>query len=129
MVFRRDVLLGAAAVMFLGAISAHAGGTVAYSDTVFENALASGAPVLVAIHASWCPTCAAQTPIIEGLLSDRFKEMKEIRVDFDTQKDVVRKLGANMQSTLIVFRNGQEVGRSVGDTDPASIEALLAKAH
>ena len=128
MVVRRDVLLGAAAALLLGAMPANAGGRVTYSDSVFESAMASGGPVLVAIHASWCPTCAAQTPIIEGLLSARFKEMTEIRVDFDAQKDVVRKLGANMQSTLIVFHNGQEVGRSVGDTDPASIEALLAKA-
>ena len=129
MVLRREVLLGAAAALLFGAMPASAGGSVSYSESVFEAALASGAPVLVAIHASWCPTCAAQTPIIEGLLSGRFKEMKEIRVDFDAQTDVVRKLGANMQSTLIVFRNGQEVGRSVGDTDPASIEALLAKAY
>ena len=31
------------------------------------------------------------------------------------------------QSTLIVFKGKQEAGRSVGDTNAASIEALLAK--
>ena len=33
-----------------------------------------------------------------------------------------------MQSTLIVFKAGVEVGRSVGDTNAASIKALLDKA-
>jgi thioredoxin len=30
-----------------------------------------------------------------------------------------------MQSTLIIFRGRTELGRSVGDTDAKSIEALL----
>jgi hypothetical protein len=33
-----------------------------------------------------------------------------------------------MQSTLIVFKGKREAGRSAGDTNAASIEALLAKA-
>jgi thioredoxin 1 len=51
-----------------------------------------------------------------------------IHVDFDAQKDAVRKFGALMQSTLIVFKGGRETGRSVGDTNPDSIAALLDKA-
>jgi thioredoxin 1 len=51
-----------------------------------------------------------------------------IHVDFDAQKDAVRKFGAQMQSTLIVFKGGKETGRSVGDTNPDSIAALLDKA-
>ncbi len=35
--------------------------------------------------------------------------------------------GVQKQSTLIVFKGATEVGRSIGDTDKASIEALLAK--
>ena len=50
------------------------------------------------------------------------------RVDFDSQKDAVKRFGARMQSTLITFKDGKETGRSVGDTDPASIAALVAKA-
>jgi thioredoxin 1 len=33
-----------------------------------------------------------------------------------------------MQSTLITFKDGKETGRSVGDTDRASIANLLDKA-
>jgi thioredoxin 1 len=32
-----------------------------------------------------------------------------------------------MQSTLIAFKGEHETGRSVGDTDPSSIAALLNK--
>ena len=124
---RRAVLLSLAALPLLAAVPAQAAEPVAFTGDAFKAALASGKPVLVAIHAVWCPTCKAQAPILEGLLKGRFSDMVAFRVDFDDQKDVVRQFGAQMQSTLIVFRNGAEVGRSVGDTDPASIEALLAK--
>ena len=51
-----------------------------------------------------------------------------VHVDFDSQKDAVQRFGARMQSTLITFKGGKETGRSVGDTNPDSIAALLAKA-
>ena len=58
----------------------------------------------------------------------KFGALKVFRVDFDNQKDIVRQFKATMQSTLIVFKGATETGRSVGDTDPASIAALLDKA-
>jgi hypothetical protein len=56
-----------------------------------------------------------------------FKDLTLYQVDFDSQKDVVRSLGARMQSTLIAFHGTTEVGRSTGDTDATSIKALLEK--
>lgn len=49
-------------------------------------------------------------------------------IDFDRQKDLVERFGARMQSTLIVFKGNTEEGRSVGDTNRASIAVLLNKA-
>jgi hypothetical protein len=46
---------------------------------------------------------------------------------FDSQKELLRKLKVQKQSTLIVFKGNKEVGRSTGDTKKESIEALLAK--
>src|SRR6516225_10302685 len=88
----------------------------------------AGKPIFVAIHASWCPTCAAQRPILSQLMADpKFKNLVYFVVDFDSQKDAVKSFGAGMQSTLIAFKGERETGRSVGDTDRASIAALLNK--
>lgn len=46
-------------------------------------------------------------------------------VDFDTQKDVVRAFGAQMQSTLITFKGKKEVGRLVAVTRADAIKRLL----
>jgi thioredoxin 1 len=101
---------------------------VPYSAEAFKAAQASGSPILVEIHADWCPTCKAQGPILDKLTADpKFKGLKIFRVDFDAMKTVVKQFGAQMQSTLIVFKGSTEQGRSVGDTREASIAALLDK--
>ena len=78
------------------------------------------------MHASWCPICAKQRPILASL--ERTTELSDLvvfDVDFDSQKDVVRQFGAQQQSTLIVFKGKGEKGRSIGETDPSAINALL----
>ncbi len=132
MILTRRVFNGAAlAALVTGGLvsSASANNTaVPFSAEAFKAAQASGSPILVEIHADWCTVCKAQNPILEKLTADsRFKDLKIFRVDFDEMKPVVRQFGAQMQSTLIVFKGAAEQGRSVGDTREASIAALLDK--
>ena len=132
MILTRRVFNGAfvaAAALAAGLISsARANTSVPFSADAFKAAQAAGGPILVEIHADWCPTCKAQDPILQKLTADpKFKDLKIFRVDFDEMKPVVRQFGAQMQSTLIVFKGSAEQGRSVGDTREASIAALLDK--
>ena len=99
-----------------------------FTQAAFEQDQAAGDPILIAIHAKWCPTCAAQKPIIQEIAAEGAPEnLKVLLVDFDTQKDVVRELGATMQSTIVVFHGKQEMARSVGDTDVDSIRATVRR--
>ena len=108
--------------------SAKAADVRPFDQGAFVAAETAGKPILVAIHASWCPVCARQKPIL-GQLEQQpaFKDLVVFMVDFDSQKDVVAAMGARKQSTLIVFHGKAEKARSVGDTNAATIEALLAK--
>ena len=126
-VFNGTIVAGAlVAAVQLG--SAWANTAVPFSAEAFKAAQASGSPILIEIHADWCPTCKAQKPILDKLTADpKFKDLKIFRVDFDAMKPEVRQFGAQMQSTLIVFKGTVEQGRSVGDTKEASIAALLDK--
>jgi thioredoxin len=118
----------AAALVVGGLLQAQADTAVPYSDAAFKAAQAAGQPILIEIHADWCPTCKAQKPILDKLTGEpKFKDLKIFRVDFDAMKPVVKVFGAQMQSTLIVFKGATETGRSVGDTKEASIAALLDK--
>ena len=129
MISRRSLIVLAALGGAAFVLPARAAETLDYTPSAFDAALAAKKPILVWIHASWCPTCKAQTPILARIEAEpQYRDLMVFRVDFDSQKDAVKRFGARMQSTLITFRDGKETGRSVGDTDPASIAALVAKA-
>lgn len=124
---RRTVLAASfAAIIFTG--PALAAETVHYTAAAFETAQKAGRPILVEIHAPWCPVCKAQTPILSDIKKSKdYDKLLVMLVDFDTQKDAVKRLGAQKQSTLIAFKDGKESGRSVGDTNASSLAALVAK--
>ena len=111
----------------LAAVAAQAN-WIPYSQAAFDRLQAEGKPILVLVHADWCPTCRAQAPIISNLLSQKeYRSITALRVDFDTQKQVVKAFHVPMQSTLIVFAGGKELGRSTGETTKIGIESLLQK--
>ena len=100
-----------------------------FDDAKFEAGLKSGQSMLVAVHAPWCSTCRAQAPVLKEVLSKKeFQNVTAYYVDFDSQKEILKKLGVRRQSTLVVFKDGKEVGRSLGDTTTFGIESLLQKA-
>jgi thiol-disulfide isomerase/thioredoxin len=129
-VVRRTVLATIAVLAaFASVAAADDGRRASYTEDTFKSAVASGKPVLLEVSAPWCPTCRAQKAVLADLLGQAdFADVMVVEVDFDSQKDVVRAFGAQMQSTLIVFKGQTETGRSVGETDPAAIEALLRTA-
>jgi thioredoxin 1 len=131
MLSRRSFSLSIAALAAIAAIVAPAlcATQQNFDAKAFAEAQAAGKPILVAVHASWCPTCKAQAPILGKLLTDpKFKDLVFLVVDFDAQKDVVKRFGVRTQSTLIAFNGASERARSVGDTNADSIAALVNKA-
>jgi thioredoxin 1 len=128
MLSRRSILIAALAASAAAMSPALAVGPRPFDAAAFAQAQEAGKPVFVAIHASWCPICKAQAPILSELMTDsKFKDLVYFTIDFDSQKDLVRRFGARMQSTLIAFKGTKEEGRSVGDSNRTSISALLNK--
>ena len=99
-----------------------------FTQAAFEQAKKSGNPVLVEVHADWCPTCKVQKPAIQDIgKADKFKNLIVLEADFDTQKDALKPLNVQMQSTLIMYKGMSETGRSAGDTNKKSIMTLIEK--
>lgn len=109
--------------------SAIAGPVQSYSRAALKAAQKAGKPILVDVHADWCPTCRAQAPTIAAISKDpKYAQLVILKLDFDKQVDERTALGARKQSTLIVYKGTRETGRSTGITDPAQIKALVATA-
>ena len=128
MLTRRPILIASLVAGAFTMLPALAETIPTFDAKTFADAQKAGRPILVAIHASWCPTCKAQAPILNELRADpKFNNLAYFVIDFDSQKDLVNRFGARMQSTLIVFKGELEEGRSVGDTKRDSIYALVGK--
>ena len=93
----------------------------------FQASQAAGKSILVDITASWCPTCKQQKPIVQEIEKEH-PDLVVYDVDFDSAKDVLKQFRVQYQSTLIMFKGSKEVARSTGETDPAPLRALVAKA-
>jgi thioredoxin 1 len=97
-----------------------------FTQADFAAAKKDGKSILVDIFAPWCPVCRAQNPILTQLTREpEFKDLVVFKIDFDNQKADVRTLGATSQSTLITFKGEKETGRSVGETNPDKLAALV----
>ena len=131
MLSRRTLVSAAIAGATVAANAAFAGTALAaetrtFDQTAFAEAQKAGKPIFIGVHASWCPTCKAQDPILGELMSaPKFKDLVYFVIDFDGQKNAVKAFGVRTQSTLIAYKGDRETGRSVGDTNRASIAALL----
>ncbi|MBC7706530.1 MULTISPECIES: thioredoxin family protein [unclassified Variovorax] len=107
---------------------AMAGEIKPFDQKEFDTLTASGKAVVLDISATWCPTCKAQKPIIDGLMKQpAYKDVTLLTIDFDANKSTVKKFKVGMQSTLVAFKGAKEVGRSVGDTTPEGLEGLIKK--
>ena len=101
-----------------------------FTAEAFAAAQAAGQPILVDISATWCPTCRRQSDVI-GQILDRgeFADLVILKLDWDEQRRLARSFGAIRQSTLVVFRGDDEVGRAIAITSEHDIQSLLSQAY
>ena len=124
----RALVAALVAVILVGAAPVSAAEWKDYSPEALAEAQAEGKPILIDVFAPWCSVCRAQNPILTQLTREpKYKDLVVLKADFDTQKDALKTLNVQRQSTLIVFKGDEEVDRSVGDTSALSIEGLLDK--
>jgi thiol:disulfide interchange protein len=124
----KTFMLGLLALFAVAAAPAMAAEWQAYTPQAFAAAQASGKPIVVHVHAVWCPTCKAQTPTLDELRQDAaLADAVFMRVDFDAQKDFLRAHRVASQSTILIFRGEKEVARSVAETDRGRLRDLVLK--
>ena len=101
---------------------------VPFNQAEFAAAKAAGKPIAVVFHADWCPTCRAQAPLLKNLSEKpEFSSVTLYIANYDAEKTLKKSLGVTQQSTLVVFKQGREVGRSTGDTNEGSLATLLRR--
>ncbi|MGH7482693.1 MAG: thioredoxin family protein [Longimicrobiales bacterium] len=73
--------------------------------------------ILLDVFADWCPTCARQQEILAAFQNENPQAPLHIlSIDFDEQRDLVRRFRAPRQSTLILYRGDEQLWFSVAET-------------
>jgi thioredoxin 1 len=117
------------AVMLIAMTGPSLAAEIPFNQVQFDSMIAAGKPVAVVFHADWCPTCRAQAPLLKELTqTPELKGLTLFVANFDTEKVLKKSLGVTQQSTVVVFKDGKESARSTGDTQQASLAALLRRA-
>jgi thioredoxin 2 len=99
---------------------------IAVSDATFDRVTSdTTVPVLVDFYADWCGPCKIMAPLLDDIARRRSGEVLVTKLDTDKNPATGMRFGIRGIPTLILFRNGKEVGRRVGAVPPADIEALL----
>jgi len=80
--------------------------------------------VVVDFFAEWCMPCLMVSPIIEEL-AEEMKDVKFVKINSDDNQDLSRKYNISTIPCLVIFKDGEEVGRIIGAQPKENIEERI----
>ena len=93
----------------------------------FEQAVNAGDElVVVDFFATWCGPCKMLGPVIERA-ADKFSDVHFYKVDIDEEMDLAARFQVMSVPTLIYFKRGEVLSKSVGLVSPADIDKEISK--
>jgi len=93
-------------------------------DSFEKEVIQSDKPVLVDFWASWCGPCKMLLPTIEAL-ADELTDVKVCKVNVDEEGDLAQRFKVMTIPTLMVFKNGELVTKSIGVKSKNEIMDML----
>ena len=88
--------------------------TIVTDQNFADEVLKSKVPVLVDFFAEWCGPCKMIAPLVEEVAGEYEGKAKVVKLNVDESMDSAQTYGVMSIPTLIFFKDGKEVDRSVG---------------
>jgi thioredoxin 1 len=92
----------------------------------FDATIAHGV-TLVDMYADWCGPCQRLAPIVEELSHDYNGKATITKLDVDASGDISAKFGVMSIPTILIFKDGQLVDKTVGLQSKEDLIAVLDK--
>lgn len=92
----------------------------------FETEIkSSDKPVLVDFWAEWCAPCRAIAPVLEELDHEMQGKIKIAKLNVDENPDIASRYKVFSIPTLVLFKNGREIGRMIGAAPKSKIMKFI----
>lgn len=88
--------------------------------------LNSSGKILVDFNADWCGPCRMLRPILEEISNDR-GDYKIASVNIDNEEELAMRYNISSIPCLILFKDGQEIKRSIGLRPKDEILSMLGE--
>lgn len=95
------------------------------TDSTFDNFVKENGNVVVDCWAAWCGPCRMLSPVIEQLAEER-TDVKFAKLDVDKNRSVPMRYGIMSIPTLLYFKNGKLVDKTLGALPKQMVEARLS---
>ena len=101
--------------------------TIVTLDNFDKEVMQAQTPVVVDFWASWCGPCMMLSPIMEEL-DGEMPDVKFCKLNVDDERDLAIEYGVQSIPVLLVVKDGEIAGTSIGYADKASIRARIEAA-
>lgn len=91
----------------------------------FNRLINDSKPTLVDFFATWCGPCKMMAPILEDVKNKVGDTANVIKVDIDKNAELAARYRVQSVPTLIMFKNGEAVWRTVGVQQEALLTAKI----
>ena len=95
------------------------------SNNFKEEVINSSLPVLVDFWASWCMPCLMIAPYIEELAREYEGKIKVCKLNVDEAPDIATQFGIMSIPTLMIFKDGKVVDKTVGALPKGELEKFI----
>ncbi|MBQ3596899.1 MAG: thioredoxin [Clostridia bacterium] len=97
------------------------------TESAFAELLVQEKPVLVDFWATWCGPCKMQAPILHEFAEECGDKAVVCKVDVDILEKLAYELGIISIPTIMLFKNGEVVEKSVGLTTKPQLSEMVLK--
>ena len=96
--------------------------------TGFEALAAAPGVTLIDFTARWCPPCRVLGAVLTVLVPEYAGRARFVAVDVDDEPALAERFGVRAMPTVVLWRDGREVGRLVGSRPRAFVAGMLDRA-